>query len=229
MELLINEDSLNYIKKVQSGSIDLILTDPPYRISKNSGFKVGNNKKFVSMTNYFGEWDKEEIDLEFLFSEFYRVIRNGGTLILFYDIWKSREIKSISEKIGFKQPRIGQWVKNNPTPINSSRNYLSNSIEYFFSFVKGKNPVFNSSYDNGIYNYALCHGNERIGHPTQKPLGLFKNLIEKHSNSGNIVLDPFAGSFTTAKACLELGRRFICIEKNKDYFELGMDRIKNHK
>ncbi len=227
MELLINEDSLDYMKKIPSGSVDLVLTDPPYNISKKSGFKIGNNKKFSAMTNDFGFWDREELDLDILFSEFYRVLRKGGTLILFYDIWKINQVREFSVKYKFKQPRIGQWVKNNPTPINSNRNYLSNSIEYFFSFVKGKNPVFNSTYDKGVYNYPICHGRERIGHPTQKPLGLFKDIIEKHSNIGDLILDPFAGSFTTAKACLDLNRKFICIEKDLKYFELGRSRIVN--
>lgn len=225
MELLINDDSLDYIKKIPSSSIDLILTDPPYKISKKSGFKVGGNKKFVSMTNDFGNWDREEIDFDFLFSEFYRVLKPSGTILIFYDIWKSNEIKDIALKWKFKQPRIGQWVKNNPTPINSKRNYLSNSIEFFFTFVKDKKPTFNSTYDKGIYNYPICHGRERIGHPTQKPINLFKEIIEKHSNIGDTILDPFAGSFTTAKACLEINRSFICIEKDKKYFEMGEKRI----
>jgi site-specific DNA-methyltransferase (adenine-specific) len=225
MNLLINDDSLDYIKKIPSSSIDLILTDPPYLISKKSGFKVGGNKKFVAMTNDFGDWDREEVNLDFMFSEFYRILKKGGTLIVFYDIWKSSEIKNLAMKYCFKQPRICQWVKNNPTPINSNRNYLSNSTEYFFTFVKGKKPTFNSTYDKGIYNYPICHGRERIGHPTQKPLGLFREIIEKHSNIGDLILDPFAGSFTTAKACQDVDRNYICIEKDDKYFELGRVRL----
>lgn len=225
MNILVNDDSLDYIKRIQSSSIDLILTDPPYQISKESWFKNGRNKKFIAMTNDFGDWDREDIDLDLMFSEFYRVLRKGGTLILFYDIWKSNEIRILSDKYKFKQPRVGQWIKNNPTPINSNRNYLSNSIEYFFTFVKGKKPTFNSVYDKGIYNYPICHGKERVGHPTQKPLILFTEIIEKHSNVGDVVLDPFAGSFTTAVACKISNRNYICIEKNEEYFEIGKSRI----
>ncbi|WP_248785824.1 site-specific DNA-methyltransferase, partial [Escherichia coli] len=93
----------------------------------------------------------------------------------------SKNIKDVATKYGFKQPRVCQWVKTNPVPINSKKNYLSNAIEFFFTFVKTKKRVFNSIYDKGIYNYPLCHGKERTSHPTQKPLALIENLITKHS------------------------------------------------
>jgi site-specific DNA-methyltransferase (adenine-specific) len=121
--------------------------------------------------------------LNLLFKEYYRVLKKGGTVIFFFDIWKSNIIKEVAELNKFKQPRIGQWV-NNPVPINSN-NYLSNSIEYFFTFVKGGKPTFNSIYDNGIYKYPLCHGKQRFDHPTQKPLELIKDLVRKHSNEGD--------------------------------------------
>jgi site-specific DNA-methyltransferase (adenine-specific) len=62
-------------------------------------------------------------------------------------------------------------------------------------------------------------------HPTQKPLELIKRLVEMLTPENGIVLDPFAGSFTTAIACLETGRRYVCIEKEDDYFEIGKNRI----
>jgi site-specific DNA-methyltransferase (adenine-specific) len=62
-------------------------------------------------------------------------------------------------------------------------------------------------------------------HPTQKPLELMKRLVEMLTPENGIVLDPFAGSFTTAIACLETGRRYVCIEKEDDYFEIGKNRI----
>jgi len=167
--------------------------------------------------------------LDTLFKEYHRVLRKGGTLILFYDVWKSTMIKDFAVKYKFKQPRVGQWLKNNPVPVNSKTNYLSNCSEYFFSFVKDKNPTFNSEYDNGIYNFPLCHGKERLEHPTQKPLGLIKNLILKHSNSGDIVLDTFSGTSTTAIACLETNRKFICIERDENYYEISKNRIESFK
>jgi len=219
-------DCYEVLKKIDKNSIDLILTDPPYNISKKSNFKKNSdNKKFNNISIDFGDWDQEEIDLDSLFFEFKRVLKPSGTLIIFYDIWKSNNLKSIAEKHGLKQPRVCQWVKTNPVPINSKRNYLSNAIEFFFTFVKGKNATFNSSYDRGIYNLPLCHGLERTNHPTQKPLSLIKSLVEKHSKVGDLVLDPFGGSGTTAIASLEMDRNYYIIEKSEEYYNITISRL----
>ena len=224
---IINDDCLNILSKIESNSIDLILTDPPYLISRDSNFSKGSiNKKFNVISIDFGEWDKQELDFQKLFIEWKRVLKPGGTLIIFYDIWKCNELKDAAEKNGFKQPRVCQWVKTNPVPINSKNNYLSNAIEFFFTFVKVGKPTFNSTYDKGIYNYPICHGRERTEHPTQKPLSLIKDLILKHSKEGEIILDTFGGSGTTAVAAIETKRNFISIEKDEWYCKLSKDRIK---
>jgi len=203
-----------------------VVIDPPYNISRESFFHGGKaeNDKFNKISIDFGYWD-EAIDMDELFNQLYRVLRNGGTLIIFYDIWKSTEIKEVAENNKFKQPRICQWIKNNPVPINSKRNYLSNAVEFFFSFVKKGKPTFNSKYDKGIYNYPLCHGRERLDHPTQKPLGLIKDIIKKHSNPGDTVLDCFSGTGTTAEACIDLDRKFICVERDEKYYNMSLERI----
>jgi len=229
-------DCFEHLPKIPSNSIDLILVDPPYLISKDSGFtnySDSANKEMVvkygKVSIDFGQWDKEEIDWERLLHEYYRILKKGGTLIFFFDIWKSGIIKEIAESKKFKQPRIGQWHKTNPVPINSKLNYLSNAIEYFFSFVKDKKPTFNSEYDNGIYRHPLCHGKERFDHPTQKPLALIKEIIEKHSNPGDVVLDTFAGTGTTGHACLLSERRYILVERDESYFKIMADRIESVK
>lgn len=231
--MLINGDCYEELLKLESDSVDLILIDPPYNISRSSGFqKVGENTKDSMKSKYnisidFGEWDKETLNWDLLFIEFHRILRKGGTLIIFYDIWKSSELKEAASIHKFKQPRVGSWVKNNPVPINSKINYLSNAVEYFFTFIKGSKPTFNSKYDNGIYKFPICHGKERLQHPTQKPLSLIRELIVKHSNEGDIVLDCFSGSGTTAHASIETNRRFIAIEKDLIYFDMSRIRLDN--
>jgi DNA modification methylase len=131
----------------------------------------------------------------------------------------------MADKYKFKQPRVCQWQKSNPVPINSKLNYLSNAIEYFFTFVKGKKPTFHSVYDNGVYRYPICHGKERYEHPTQKPLQLITDIVNKHSNPGDLVLDNFAGTGTTAHACILTDRKYIVMERDEKYFEIIKSRI----
>ncbi len=231
MNVIKNEDCFEGIKDIKKNTVDLILTDPPYFISKKSNFHRGGatDEKFVKMTHEFGEWDtdSEKIPIRELFEQYYRVLRMGGTLIIFFDIWKSNEIKEAADAVGFNQARVCQWVKTNPTPINSKFNYLSNGIEYFFTFVKYRKGTFHSKYDHGIYRYPICHGRERTIHPTQKPLKLISDLILKHSNEGDLVLDTFGGSGTTAESCILLKRNFILYESNPEYYEISQKRIEN--
>lgn len=229
--MIILGDCLQELPKIESNSIDLIITDPPYLISRDSNFKqISDSTSKEMSTKYnisidFGDWDKVELDFNYLFKEWFRILKKGGTLIVFYDVWKSNEIKESANIVGFKQPRVCAWTKTNPVPINSKTNYLSNATEYFFTFVKGGKPTFNSEYDNGFYKFPICHGKERLQHPTQKPLSLISQLIEKHSNSGDLVLDNFAGTGTVGEACVKLGRDYILIEKEETYFNMIGDRL----
>jgi DNA modification methylase len=232
--MIIHGDCFEHLSKINSNSIDLIIVDPPYLISKKSNFKnYSDNANSDIITKYgkhsidFGDWDKQDIDWNLLFNEYYRILKKGGTLIVFFDIWKSSLIKEVADKNKFKQGRVCVWQKTNPVPINSKINYLSNANEYFFSFVKDKKPTFNSEYDNGVYKYPICHGKERLEHPTQKPLSLITELIKKHSNVGDLVLDTFAGSGTTGEACVVLGRKYILIEKDNNYYNLILKRLNN--
>jgi len=90
--------------------------------------------------------------------------------------------------------------------------------------IKDTKPTFNSKYDNGIYHFPLQGGKNRF-HPTQKSLLLFEELIKKHSNEGDIILDTFLGGGTTAIACKNTNRKFKGCEISKDYYELIMKLI----
>lgn len=103
---------------------------------------------------------------------------------------------------------------------------MTNSREIFLTAVKRGKPTFNSEYDNGIYEYGICRDKGRF-HPTQKPVNLISELVKKHSNEGDLVLDCFAGSCTTGVACLLNNRRFVGCEKETDIFLKAKDRIEN--
>jgi len=259
-----NCDGTTFLKDIDNKSIDLVLTDPPYIISGESGMNQHFNdikerevkniefvkteaeweeyktkrklktdsrkdnymrhgttygKKYAVKTDY-GDWDKnftiEQLDL--FIATYYTKLRMGGTLIVFFDLWKITILKDLMEKHKFKQIRFIEWIKTNPQPLNSNLNYLTNCREIALLGVKGGKPTFNSKYDNALYMHPLQGGKNRF-HPTQKSLPLIKDLINKHSNPGDIVMDTFLGGGTTAIACNETGRNFKGCEISKEYFD----------
>jgi len=262
-----NMDGMKYLESIQNNSIDLILTDPPYIISRESGMNTHYNnvkhnednnittikteqewesykaehklqddshkdkymkygtiygKKYCVKTDY-GEWDSDfTIELlEQFIKEYYKKLKNGGTVIIFFDLWKISYLKEIMEKHKFKQIRFIEWIKTNPQPLNSSVNYLTNCREIALLGIKGSKPIFNSKYDNGIYMFPLQGGKNRF-HPTQKSINLFEELIKKHSNENDIILDTFLGGGTTAIACKNTNRQFKGCEISTEYFDKVM-------
>jgi len=284
-----NEEGLKYLESIKNNSIDLILTDPPYITSSDSGmdklnkqikenkekgikfvkteddwnkWKESNKnklkelresdkkedinleefieskkekfliygsiygKKYSIQTNY-GEWDENFTmeTLELFIKEYYDKLRKGGTVIIFFDLWKITPLKELLEKYKFKQIRFIEWIKTNPQPLNSSTNYLTNCREIALLAVKGGKPTFNSKYDKAIYEFPLQGGKNRF-HPTQKSLLLFEELIKKHSNEGDMVMDTFLGSGTTAIACKNMNRKFKGCEVSKEFYDKMMKIIK---
>ena len=266
-----NTDGLKYLQTIQPNSIDLILTDPPYIISKDSGmnehynnvkfneenyieyvktdeewetYKTENaidsdinkekymkygsiyGKKYCVKTDY-GSWDSDFTmeSLDAFIGEYYKKLKKGGTLIMFFDLWKITNLKDIMEKHKFRQIRFIEWIKTNPQPRNSKVNYLTNCREIALLGVKDGGPTFNSSYDNAIYQFPLQGGKNRF-HPTQKSLELFEALINKHSNEGDTVLDTFLGSGTTALASRNTKRKFKGCEISKEYCDKINELIK---
>tara|TARA_B110000977_G_scaffold187475_1_gene254622 strand:+ start:4080 stop:4889 length:810 start_codon:yes stop_codon:yes gene_type:complete len=265
-----NEDGLLYMESIDNNSVNLVLTDPPYIISRESGMNTHYNnvkeneknnieyvktieeweeyktkkdiqnddhkvnylkygsvygKKYCVATNY-GDWDsKFTMDvLEKYIEQYYKKLKKGGTLIMFFDIWKITNLKDLLEKYKFKQIRYIEWIKTNPQPLNSKINYLTNCREIALIAVKGGKPTFNSQYDNGIYSFPLQGGKNRF-HPTQKSLALFETLIEKHSNENDVVMDTFLGSGTTAIASKNKKRQFKGCEINKEFYDKFMKLI----
>ncbi|MCD7854647.1 MAG: site-specific DNA-methyltransferase [Clostridiales bacterium] len=223
-----NESCFDFLKTVKSNSVSLVLIDPPYEVSRETNFQSGDAKgkdtdRFrVSMD--FGMWDYGFTGLSEVISECYRVLKKSGTLICFYDIWKITVLREYFDNAKFKQLRFIEWLKTNPVPLNSKVNYLTNSREIALVGVKGGKPTFHSEYDNGIYPYPICHDKGRF-HPTQKPLALFEDLIVKHSNEGDLVLDCFSGSGTTALAAYNTNRSFIGCELSKEYYRKSVERL----
>ena len=221
------------IRDLEDESVSLVLTDPPYEISRQSNFAsgepTGRDVDRFRISIDFGEWDAGgSFNLDQMCREIFRILKQSGYFVCFYDLWKICELKNAMLCAGFCQLRFIEWVKTNPVPINSKLNYLTNAREIAVCAVKGGNPVFNSEYDNGIYSFPIYHEDERF-HPTQKPVDLFRSLILKHSNPGDIVFDPFMGSGTTAIAAIIEKRHFLGFELNMDYYKKAIRRIQLEK
>ena len=198
-----------------------------FETQKENYIKYGSiyGKKYCVKTDY-GDWDSN-FNMEILdnfISEFYKKLKKGGTLIIFFDIWKITNLKDILEKYKFKQIRFIEWIKTNPQPLNSKTNYLTNCREIALVAVKNGKPTFNSSYDKGVYEYPLQGGKNRF-HPTQKSLALFEDLINKHSNINDLVVDPFLGGGTTAIACKNTKRKFKGCEISTEYYNKILEII----
>ena len=228
--LILQKDFREFLRDdVRTGSVDLFLTDPPYVISRKTGFhQVKNGVDRFSVSMDFGTWDRKPVDLGFLCEGMYKALRKGGTAIVFYDLWKISDLANEMRQVGFNMLRLIIWQKTNPVPLNQSCTYLSNSREIAVVGVKGNKPTFHGKYDCGVYEMPIPrHEGKRI-HPTQKPLRLFEQLIEKHSHAGDLVVDCFLGSGTAAIAAMETGRNFAGCEVAPHYFEKAKERIRRH-
>lgn len=223
-----NISCFELLTKIPSNSVNLVLIDPPYEISRETGFQngaeTGTDTDRFRISMDFGDWDKNFTGLDIVVKESYRILKPGGTFICFYDLWKIETLKQYMDNNKFKQIRFIEWLKTNPVPINSKINYLTNAREVAISGIKISKPTFHSSYDNGIYEFPICHDQGRF-HPTQKPVALMEALILKHSNENDVVVDCFSGSGTVGVAALKNNRRFIGCEISPEYFNKSKQRL----
>ena len=230
---LINDDCIVALKTIQGSTVDLIITDPPYNlgnfmIERDTNLKRMRDNFFATAgwdNMGFEDWSKS---MDTFFAESARVIKDGGSIIVFMAIIKVESVIKLAEKHGFYYKTTGIWHKKNPMPRNKDLHFI-NSTECWIYFVyKRKTGVFNNNGEtiHDFYETSVTPLSEkRFGkHPTQKPVALMRWFIKLLSNPGDTVLDPFMGSGTTAVAAKKEKRDFIGIELDKSYFELAKKR-----
>ena len=235
-------DCLKEMKKIQDGSVDLILTDPPYGTTRN-------------------KWDSV-IPLEPMWEEIWRVLKPNGCCVLLSS--QPFTTALINSQINYYKYEW-VWVKNLKTGNLNARRMPMGGHETMQVFYK-KPPTYNpqkrkrttevksgnkknsktSNYGNqqDIYidrqddwispdtvlsSIKCVHNSSGKVHPTQKPVELMEYMIKTYTHEGEVVLDFTMGSGTTGVACKNLGRKFIGIELDRDYFEIAKERIEETK
>ncbi|STO97667.1 site-specific DNA-methyltransferase [Helicobacter canis] len=227
---LYNADSYTLIAQMRENKLRVhhIITDPPYNISKPNNFpSMRQRRQGVD----FGVWDKG-FDLVSWIPQYVEILDKNGSMIVFCSYRFISLIAQALESSNMLVKDILIWQKSNPMPRNITRRYVQDLEFAVWAVKSGAKWVFNKPSDmpylRSIFTHSLVSGKEKLGHPTQKSLKLMKDLIQIHTNPNEIVLDPFMGSGSTGAACLELGREFIGIEKDKKFFTMAQKRLESY-
>lgn len=210
---LMQGDCLELMKEIPDGSVDMVLTDPPYGMDFQSNHRNEKHKKIK------GDKDLQWVD-EFI-DECYRVAKNNTAHYIFCSFHHIDVFKQSIERL-FKVKNILVWEKNN-TSMGDLKGDFAPKVEFVFLIHKGRSLI-RGKRDPNIFKFART-GNKN--HPTEKPVDLVEYLISKFSDDGYVILDPFMGSGTTGVACKNLNRNFIGIELEQDYFSTAKERIEN--
>jgi DNA modification methylase len=203
------------MKKIPNKSIDLVLTDPPYNASNsNIGFKDG----YKTINE---EWDKNFNPCPFLETCFNK-IKNGGSVIVFC----SYHLLGIYLNYKAKIQQIIHWEHISAMPAIAK--VYTPVVEYMVWYSTPRYCFNKKEAHTNILRVRKGHQVDGAKyHPSQKPSNIMGALLRVHSNKNDLILDPFMGSGTTGVACKELGRGFIGIEINKDYYDIAKKRIAN--
>lgn len=208
-------DCLELMKELPDKCIDLVLTDPPYNASNTT---ITCADRHYSTIN--AEWDKNFNPIPYL-NECKRILKNGGSMLFFCSYHLLGTYLNWNE---LKLQQIIHWQCTNPFPAIAK--VYSPAIEYIV-WYSTPNYTFNKEFTktNVILNNKAHQVDGKINHPSVKPTNLIEKLLLVHSNENDLILDCFSGSGTTAVACHNLKRRFICIEKDYDYWKSSVERL----
>lgn len=218
-------DCIELMKQIENDSIDLIIADPPYNVSRENNFQTMGPASRIGMD--FWEWDKGFNQEEWI-GYLPRILKENANVVVFND-WKNlTNIQETLAKNNIIPKRCLVLNKSNPAPFNRDRMFV-NDVEFAVWGVynsKGKptkwtfnrkNPVEKCVIDTTVQSSKL--------HPTMKDLKVIKYLVEILSNEWDLVLDPFIWSWTTAVACKELSRNYIWFELDEWYVRIAEERL----
>ena len=235
-------DAIEFLRSFQSDSIDCIWTDPPYLLSNDGVTCVAGKRVTVNK----GEWDRSqgiELDHEFnrtWLSECYRVLKPSGTIWVTGTLHVYLSVGMAMLQLGFRILNDITWEKPNPPPNLGCRcfTHSTETVLWATKAQKGSKDRFTFNYqemreENGgkqmktVWRIPAAGKDEKVHgkHPTQKPLALVERCLRASTNSGDLVVDPFAGSGATAVASFRLGRKFLVCERDQEYVDLIRKRL----
>jgi site-specific DNA-methyltransferase (adenine-specific) len=244
-------DCIAGMKKLEAGSVSLVFADPPYNLSAS---KLVNKKSFTggAFHKVNEKWDQFSDDDYAKFSdawigESHRVLKDSGAIYICASHHNLAQMMVSLAHWGFQVKNILVWEKPNAMP-NMTRRTYTHSTELIVWAVKGKGWTFNHAdlkavnpdkqIDGSpkmlrdVWRLPVVQGAERLRgeegralHPTQKPEALVERCVLASSNKGELVIDPFSGSGTTAVICARLGREFIGFEMDQAYLTASKKRV----
>ncbi len=245
---IINGDSIQELKKIPDESFDLIFADPPYNLQLRNQL-TRPDRSIVDAVN--DNWDQfesfekyDEFSLRWL-KECKRILKKNGSIWVIGSYHNIFRLGTAIQNMGFWILNDIIWNKNNPMP-NFRGTRFTNAHETLIWASKDKKSKYTFNYQSlkclnddiqmrSDWNLPICNGSERLKkngkkiHSTQKPESLLHRILLASSNKGDMILDPFLGSGTTANVAKKLGRNYYGIEKEKIYFNAALERLKNTK
>lgn len=232
---IINGDCMDIIRQIPDKSIDLVLTDPPYGTTACTWDRTIN---FNELWKEVSRIRKDKCPCIFMAQEpFASHLRVSNIDNYKYDwIWekqKASNFMSMKHQPARYHELVCVFYKHNYYPImweaenvdkrKTINNNKTNKNCHLGDIKRIRNPDTGMRYPKSILK--INKSVNRNIHPTQKPVALMEYIIKTYTKENDLVLDCFSGSGTTAVACHNLKRRFICIEKDKDYYESSVKRL----
>ena len=211
-------DCLNYMKKIPSESIDLIVTDPPYLINYQSSRRI-KKEKFEKIKN---DVNSQQLICDY-FEECNRILKNDTAIYCFCSWHHIDFFKQEFEKY-FKLKNIIVWNKNNHGSGDLKGAYAP-KYELILFGHKGRTLLREKRISDVIECEKINSSN--LTHPTEKPTKLIEIFIKQSSDILDIVFDGFMGSGSTGVACINTNRKFIGCELDENYFKIAEQRLKN--
>lgn len=215
------------MREIPAGSIDLIVTDPPYPTTSrgSAGNSGGMLQKAINKKGQV--FEHNNIDVSEYAPECYRILKDGGHFYIMTNHVNLIRMLNECIKAGFHFIKSLIWNKGNKI----MGTFYMSQYEYILFFRKGKGIKINNCGTSDILNVPNIKTKGDDGknlHDTEKPIELMQILIENSSHQDEIVLDPFMGIGSTALACIQSGRKYIGYELDVTYFNIANERIQSY-